>query len=127
MSGRTMSTPARAFAAGVSEGGAGGSGLFGEGRGQIAQASQVKMLASAIDRTSRPGKIPAYWDTVNVMTGTTVMQIRRNVSGSCAFAWARPAKIRNSTRPMQPNSRCGTWLSNVVKKNANQADKPITT
>src|SRR5678815_5166719 len=102
MSGRTMSTPARAFAAGVSEGGAGGSGLFGEGRGQIAQASQVKMLASAIDRTSRLGKMPAYWDTVNVMTGTTVMQIRRNVSGSCALAWARPAKILSLIHISEP-------------------------
>ena len=48
--------------------------------------SDQKITASAIDRTSRPGRIPANCDNVSVTTGTTETQIKRSVSGSWSLA-----------------------------------------
>ncbi len=106
-------------------GGAGGSGGFADGKGQAAKATQVKMTASAIDRTSRLGKMPAYFESVSVMTGTTVKQISSKVMGSCAFACARPAKAMNMTSAMIPKRSWGVWLRKVVSRNASQAQIPM--
>ena len=54
--GKTIAVPIAAAAAGDSWGGAGGSGGFADGKGQAAKATQVKMTASAIDRTMQAGE-----------------------------------------------------------------------
>ena len=85
------------------------------------------MTASAMARTSSPENMPAYSEIVSVTTGTTEMHISSKVSGSCAFAWARPAKARNMISPITPNrSDAASGLAEVVRKNADHAEIPMT-
>jgi hypothetical protein len=83
------------------------------------------MTASPMPRAKMLGRMPANCEMVSDMTGTTVMQTKSKVSGSCAFACARPANARNMIRPMTRNRMCGVWLSHVVRKKASQAEMPI--